>query len=295
MLRSMTGYGRGECTLYDRKVVVEIKSVNHRYGDITLKIPRLMNPLEEKLRKKISSHILRGKVDVYVSLEAFSKDDVAISLNEPLADAYVKVLQCIQSRYNLQDSICTSLVAKFPDVVSVERNVQNDQVLQQIWEALSTALDLALQKFITMRQTEGQALAEDIAARISCAKAGCSQLKERAPAVIEEYTSKLRKRMDELLGNLQVDEGRLLTEVAVFADRTCIDEEITRLESHILQMLEVLQQPHAIGRKLDFLTQEMNREVNTIGSKSNDITLTRVVVDLKSEIEKIREQVQNIE
>lgn len=291
-MRSMTGYGRGESSLNDRRFIVEIRSVNHRYNDITIKLPRIMLSYEDSIKKAVSKEIFRGKTDVFVSFETFSKDDYKVSLNEALSDRYVEVLGKISERYDLGEKAGLGLISRFPDVISVEKTLldEDDGILAGLIEAVKTALAA----FLEMRKREGEHLKEDILKKLEGVKAIVEKVEERAPFVAEEYKQRLTDKLKELK-ELNTDEGRILTEVAIFADRSCVDEELTRLSSHIKQMKTILGEENSIGRKLDFLVQEMNREVNTIGSKSNDLIITAAIVELKSEIEKIREQVQNIE
>lgn len=292
MIKSMTGYGRGESLSEDRKFTVEIKSVNHRYNDISIKLPRSMIFLEDKIRKTVSKSISRGKTDVYIGFETLSKDDICVKLNETLAQAYVEKLDILKDKFDLDGKDTLSLVAKFPDVITVEK-VQSEEDV--IWDALYPALDEALKRFIEMRSVEGEALKQDIVKKADNIKLLVDGIKERAPFVVLDYKEKLTARLKELMDMVEIDEQRIATEVAIFADRGCIDEEITRLESHIVQLLDILSKGGLVGRKLDFLIQEMNRESNTIASKSNDISITNSAIELKSEIEKIREQIQNIE
>lgn len=292
MIRSMTGYGRCENEAEGRKFSVEIKSVNHRYNDISIRLPKSMNYLEDRTRKTLMKKIMRGKTDVYISFESFSEDDVNIKINEPLAKAYCEKLNFLRETYNLTGNDTLDLVAKFPDVITVEK-VQEDE--DTIWNTLLPALEGALDNFIAMRETEGEALKTDILIKADIIEGLVEQVRERAPIVAEDYRERLNARLQELLADTAIDEQRILTEVTVFADRACIDEEITRLTSHISQLRSIFEKEDPIGRKLDFLIQEMNREANTIASKSNDIKITQLTIELKSEIEKIREQIQNIE
>lgn len=292
MIKSMTGYGRGENSTEDRKFTVEIKSVNHRYNDISIKLPRLMVFLEDKIRKTISKNISRGKTDVYISFETLSTDDVCVKLNDALAEAYFEKLVILKDKFKIESNDMLSLVARFPDVITVEK-VQTEENV--IWDALSPALNEAISNFIDMRSIEGEALKNDILIKAENIEKLVKEVKERAPVVVVEYKEKLTARLQELMGQVDIDEQRIATEVAVFADRGCIDEEVTRLESHIIQLRNILDEGGLVGRKLDFLVQEMNRESNTIASKSNDINITKASIELKSEIEKIREQIQNIE
>jgi len=295
LIQSMTGYGKGECVLYNRKFSVEIKSVNHRYNDITIKLPRVMNAFEDKMRAILTAGVSRGKTDVYVNYETFSQEDIKVTLNEALADAYMERLTALDTRYALNETPSLSLLARFPDVLSVEKNADTDETAAEMWEALENALRMAVERFVAMREREGAALKADILKKCEQIKGIVANIKERSPLIAQEYREKLIARVQEALGESDIDESRLILEVTIFADRSCVDEELTRLDSHLAQMGSILNESEPIGRKLDFLVQEMNREINTIGSKSNDLEITRLVVDAKSEIEKIREQVQNIE
>ncbi|MBQ6555703.1 MAG: YicC family protein [Firmicutes bacterium] len=291
-MKSMTGYGRGEALRHDRKFVAEIKSVNHRYNEVTVKMPRAMIMYEDAVKKLIGKKVFRGKTDVFISFESFSDSDVSIEFNRPLADAYVKALGEINERYKLDSQIRLDLIAKFPDVITVDKTVADDN--GEIWECLEAALTEAVDNFVAMRTTEGEALKKDILEKLAGIKATVEKIEKRAPMVAEDYRQRLIAKLNEY-AELNVDEARIITEVTIFADKACIDEEITRLFSHIEQMKSIVCETAAVGRKLDFLVQEMNREVNTIGSKSNDLEITNYAVELKSEIEKIREQIQNIE
>ena len=292
MIRSMTGYGRGENMENDRRFVVEIKSVNHRYNDISIKLPRFMNAMEDAIRKRIMEEIAGGKTEVDITFETFSADDMLVKVNQALAGAYVEKINELKMQYGLCSEDTLGLVAKFADVITVERIQEEEEVL---WKTLLPALDGAIEKFVQMRKREGNALAEDILKKRSHIQELTGLIKGRSPFVTEQYQQKLQSRLKELLQTVEIDPQRIAQEVAVFADRSCIDEELIRLESHIQQLKEILHQGGQVGRKLDFLVQEMNREANTIASKANDMEITRCTIELKSEIEKIREQVQNIE
>lgn len=288
----MTGYGRGEYSLNDRRFIVEIKSVNHRYNDISVKLPRIMLPYEESVKKAVSEKVFRGKTDVFITFETFSKDDYQVSLNEALADRYMEVLSRICERYSLENGSMLGLVSRFPDVITVDKNPdnKNDEIMNCLLGAVGEALD----RFVEMRIREGEHLKSDILKKLDLIRDIVEKIGRRAPLVAEEYRQRLTDKLKEL-HEINADENRILTEVAIFADRSCIDEELTRLKSHIGQMRLILEENSPIGKKLDFLVQEMNREANTIGSKSNDLIITGCTVELKSEIEKIREQIQNIE
>lgn len=292
-MRSMTGYGRGECLLYDRKFVVEIKSVNHRYNDITIKMPRAMLMYEDKIKKILTTEISRGKTEVYVSFESFAADDVNVKVNKALAEGYIKALEEIKKEFNISDNVSLSLVARFPDLITVDK-ASSESEQDQVWECLENAVKQALENFVAMRSTEGEALKSDILLKLNKIQDAIEHVKERAPQVAEDYRARLVARLKEI-EEVNVEESRIISEVAIFADKACIDEEITRMFSHIDQMRSILEATEPVGRKLDFLVQEMNREVNTMGSKSNDLEITNTIVDTKSEIEKIREQVQNFE
>lgn len=292
MIRSMTGYGKGENTAENRKFTVEIKSVNHRYNDISIKLPRFMISLEDKIKKTIAQRISRGKTDVYINFETESEDDVSVKLNEPLAASYMEKLNFLKEKFGIDSSNTLDLVARFPEVLTVEKVEEEGDV---IWETLKIALDEALDNFISMRETEGAALKKDILNKNDKIKEIVDSIKERAPFVVEEYKERLTSRLSELLEKQVIDEQRIAAEITVYSDRCCIDEELTRLYSHIEQLKAILESDGTIGRKLDFLVQEMNREANTTASKSNDIKITNATIELKTEIEKIREQIQNIE
>ena len=304
MPKSMTGFGRGECIRYDRRFKVEIKSVNHRYSDITIKLPRFLNPFEDRLRKRLSRDIARGKVDVWVNFESYTKKDVAVNVNEAFADAYMDAMKALAVRYRWGDVITATpgleLLARNPDIITFDKfesAVSDGDTQTEMWETLNEAMEIALAQFNGMREAEGAALARDMGEKAARIKSLLGQLTARVPIVVEEHITKLRERITDMLANVghQLDESRFITEVAILADRGTVDEELTRLDSHLSQLATMLTESGAIGRKLDFLVQELNREANTIGSKSTDVELARLVVELKSEVEKIREQVQNIE
>lgn len=292
MIRSMTGYGRGEAVLHDRTITVELRAVNNRYLDCTVKIPRLYVFAEEAIKSCVQKQVGRGKVDVFVSIDATAADKIDVSLNKPVADGYYQALKQMQVAYGLSDDISVSLLSRFPDVFLVEKEQGDADVIAG---DIVQVLTQALADFNAMREREGEKLAQDIQGRAQTIASLVSQVEERSPQTVAEYREKLRQRMQEVLENTQLDENRILTEAALFADKVAVDEETVRLRSHLDQLGQMLEQGGAIGRKLDFLIQEFNREANTIGSKCSDVALARVVVELKGEIEKIREQVQNIE
>ena len=293
-MKSMTGSGRGECTMYERKFTVEIKAVNHRYNDITVKLPRAIMGFEDEIKKAISKKVFRGKLDVFVNFESFSQEDINISVNEPLAKSYTETLRKLKSDLHLDGDVSIEIVSKFPDVITVDKSISNENTENEIRECLMKAVEDATDAFVAMREVEGETLKKNIIEKVAFVNDALQKIEERAPWVSKDYRARLEAKLADL-DEIQVDESRLLTEVLLFADKACIDEEITRLHSHISQMYSIVEENVPVGRKLDFLVQEMNRETNTIGSKSNDIEITNHVVDIKSEIEKIREQIQNIE
>jgi uncharacterized protein (TIGR00255 family) len=292
MIRSMTGFGRGESQSEGRVFLVEIKSVNHRYCDIFIKIPKQLSFLEDKIREVIGKSLSRGKIDIYVSYENHGEDSKSLSLDEPLAKAYLKAVELLRDNYNLKDDISVSLVSKFPDIIKVEKADEDEELLSSL---LKSALDKAVQALIRMRENEGSELKNSLLEKMSNMESIIKDVSARSPEVVREYKQKLETRIKELLEQQTIDENRIATEVAIFADRCSVDEEIVRLGSHIIQFREALGMQMPVGRKLDFLVQEMNREINTIGSKANDLNITKNVIEIKSEIEKIREQIQNIE
>lgn len=296
-VRSMTGYGRGEHIAEDRKFVVEMKSVNHRYNDMTIKLPRSLASLEDKIKKRVMQDVFRGKTDVFISFETFSADDVEVKLNTGLATAYAEKLRELENLLGVNGADLLSLTAKFPDVITVEKAQKEEAQKEEdvIWAALSPALDAAVTNFVAMRSVKGENLKQDILKKGEYIAKLVEEVKVYAPQVVVEYREKLNNRLKELLDNVDVDPQRVAMEVAIFADKGCIDEELTRLDSHLIQLREILENGGQVGRKLDFLVQEMNRESNTIASKANDIRIVKATIALKSEIEKIREQIQNLE
>lgn len=292
MIRSMTGYGRGEAVLHERTITVELRAVNNRYLDCAVKIPRSFIFAEEKLKARVQEQISRGKVDMFVSIDSAAAEKVAVTLNEPVANGYHAALLAMRDAYGLQDDISVSLLSRFPDVFVVEKEqVDLDEIAADILQVL----DVAITEFNTMRAREGEKLKEDICQRGRNVGRLLTLVEQKGPETAAEYRAKLSRRMAEVLENVQIEESRILTEAAIFADKVAVDEETVRLRSHLAQMDEILSQGGIVGRKLDFLIQEFNREANTIGSKSADVEITRIVVDIKGEIEKIREQVQNLE
>jgi uncharacterized protein (TIGR00255 family) len=292
----MTGYGKGEKQADDRSFTVELRAVNNKYCEFHIRMPRIFNPLEDRLRKLLSERIFRGRVDVSVSFRTNSTKDTRIVYNEALARSYHAVLSEISRKFNLRghDGDILGLVAKFPDVVEIDKDL-GDVALEGIWSDLSHAATAAVDHLIAMREAEGVVLGLNIREKGQKIGQLLSVIEEKASDVTENYRKKLKKRMEEAMASIAVDEYRFLNEVAHFADKAAIDEEIIRLRSHLAQLPQILDEGGAVGRKLDFLAQELAREANTIGSKANFADITKIVIELKGEIEKIREQVQNIE
>ncbi|WML35148.1 YicC/YloC family endoribonuclease [Clostridium sp. OS1-26] len=292
MIKSMTGFGRGSVEQDGRSFIVEIKSVNHRYCDLNIKMPKSFLSFEDKIRKTVLEKISRGKVDVFITQNKQEKIGVKAVLDENLADSYVECLKKIKDKYDIKEGLSISLIAKFPDVVILK---QEEEDMESIWETLSNPLKEAIGLLVEMREKEGLKLKKDILSKCDYIKQSLDKIEKRSPFVVSEYKEKLNGRLKELLQDYQVDENRIAMEVAIFGDKACIDEEIVRLNSHLVQLRETFNLDEPIGRKLDFILQEMNRETNTIGSKANDLEITNSVLNIKNEIEKIREQIQNIE
>lgn len=291
-MKSMTGYGRARMAIDGREISVEVRAVNHRYLDVNVKCPRAYNFLEEALKKAAGERIARGKVDIFVQIIGNSTDDVVVKVNISLAQHYLTALRSLSEATGLANDVSLLTLAKMPEVLTEE---QAEPDTEKLTQDVVSVFHLAADEFEGMRGREGEKLADDVRFRKQTIIGLLEQVEARAPQRTIEYREKLEKRMQELLSDITIDAQRILTEAAVFADRTAIDEETVRLRSHLSQLEQMLCDDKPIGRKLDFLVQEMNRESNTIGSKANDVTLSKLVVELKSEIEKIREQIQNIE
>lgn len=292
MIKSMTGFGRGSVEQDGRSFIVEIKSVNHRYCDLNIKMPKSFLSFEDRIRKTVLEKISRGKVDVFITQNKQEKIGVKAVLDENLADSYVECLKKIKDKYDIKEGLSISLIAKFPDVIILK---QEEEDIESIWGILSNPLKEAINLLVEMREKEGLKLKKDILSKCDYIKQSLDKIEKRSPFVVCEYKEKLNDRLKELLQDYQVDENRIAMEVAIFGDKACIDEEIVRLNSHLVQLRETFNLDEPIGRKLDFILQEMNRETNTIGSKANDLEITNSVLNIKNEIEKIREQIQNIE
>lgn len=294
MVKSMTGYGRARSTLDKRDITVEVRSVNNRYLDTTVKLPRAYIFAEDAIKQRVQRAVSRGKVDVFVTIDATAADIAAVTVNEPLANAYMAALRTIKALGGdaLAGPYSAIDVARFPDVLTVAKA---DEDLESVGADVCSVAGQALDAFNAMRAVEGKKLAADIGARLDTIEALTSEVEKRSPETVKEYREKLAARMQEVLQGACVDEARILTEAAIYADKVAVDEETVRLRSHISQLRDMLASSEPMGRKMDFLIQEVNRESNTVGSKCNDVEIARIVVELKAEIEKIREQVQNIE
>lgn len=288
----MTGYGRGEAVLNGRSITVELRSVNNRYLDCTVKMPRMYVFAEDAIKSRVQSGISRGKVDVFVTIDSTGLDAVTVTLNRPVADAYHAALLTMKETYGLSDEPNLNLLSRFPDVFLVEKAKED---VEAVATDICSVLDQAIADFNTMREREGAKLKADVLDRAGTIESLTALVEEQTPKTVAEYRARLEAKMKEVLQNTQLDESRILTEAALFADKVAVDEETVRLRSHLSQLRTLLDQDGPVGRKLDFLIQEFNREANTIGSKCNDIETSRRVIDIKAEIEKIREQIQNLE
>ncbi len=292
LIKSMTGYGRATKTLHGREITVELRSVNNRYLDCTVKLPRSFSFAEEAVKQMVKASVSRGKVDVFVSVVTQAAEDVQVSLNVPVLEGYLKAMRAMVDTYGVRDEITTAALSRLPEVFLVEKPEADQEELKA---DLLAVVEMALAAYDTMRTVEGGALEADLRSRKATILSLVEQVEAGNPQTVADYRARLEAKMREVLENTAIDESRILTEAAIFADKVAVDEETVRLRSHLSQMEEMLTTGGATGRKLDFLLQEMNREANTIGSKCTDVRLARVVVDIKAELEKIREQTQNIE
>ncbi len=288
----MTGYGRAVQSLNGKEITVELRSVNNRFLDCNVKMPRTFSYAEDAVKQAVKQCVARGKVDVYITAQVTAQENVAVSLNRPILEGYLHALQTIAKDYPVRDDISATSLTRFPDVFVVEKPEEDEE--QNTADIVAVAKE-AIGAYNAMRATEGAAMVADLRNRAQTILGYVAKIEERSPQTVAEYRTRLANKMKETLENTAIDESRILTEAAIFADKVCVDEETVRLRSHFDQLETLLKNGGAIGRKLDFLLQEMNRESNTIGSKCNDLELTRYVVEIKSELEKIREQIQNIE
>lgn len=292
MIKSMTGFGRCEVSEAERKFMVEMKSVNHRYLDVNIKMPKKLNFFEAAIRNLLKEYIQRGKVDIFITYEDFTENKVSIKYNADLAAEYMKYLRRMGEEFSLDDDIRVSTLSRYPEVFTMEeQNIDEEE----IWKLLEKVIRGAAKGFVETRIQEGENLRNDLIKKLDGMYGHISYIEERSPQIIMEYKQKLEQKVRELLEDAKVDDNRLLMEVTLFADKVCVDEEIVRLKSHIQTTKETLQQGGGIGRKLDFIAQEMNREANTILSKANDLVISNRAIELKTDIEKVREQIQNIE
>ncbi len=292
MIKSMTGYGRYEQIVSGKKISAEIKSVNHRYSDYSVKLPRHMLFLEDKIRKTVSQYISRGKIDIYISVEGCGEADKNVILNEELAAEYLAAVRALRDRFGLADDITTMSLCRFSDIFRVERKEEDED---KLWEDVQAVLEHALSDFTAMRSREGERIYKDLRARVDYMRELAYEVEKSSPRIVEQYSKRLYDKIKEVIGDRQIDEARVLTETAIFADKAATNEETVRLASHFDEYCVILDSDEPAGRRLDFLTQEINREINTIGSKANDLEVSKIVVALKAELEKMREQIQNIE
>ena len=292
MVKSMTGYGRHESVLHGRTLVIELKSVNNRYLDCNVRLPRVYICAEDGVQRRVKEVISRGKVDVYVNIENNTEEAVSVTLNQPVAAGYMDALRKMAETFGLAPAVSIDLLSKFPDVFKVDK-VPED--LEELTADIHAVTEEALRDFDAMRCREGEKLEADLLGRLDTLEDFTHQVEQRSPQTVADYRARLTAKLQEVLADRQLDESRVLTEAAIFADKVAVDEETVRLHSHIAQFRDMLAGGSPIGRKLDFLIQEMNRETNTIGSKCNNLEISTIVVNMKAEIEKIREQVQNIE
>lgn len=292
MLKSMTGYGRTQKILNGRDILVEIRSVNHRYYEYSSRVPRTYSYIDEKLKSLLKQKVSRGKIDVNVSINNIEGRDTEIAINKGVAEGYVNALRSVAEELNLKDDIALSKLIKLPDIFNVQKTPDDEE---QVWNDVAEVAGEALEKFVEMREKEGEKLRTDVLGKTSLILEMVGKVEEISPKTTENYRNRLYHKLSEILESKDIDNQRIVTEAAIFAEKIAVDEETVRLRSHISQLMDLLDSGEAIGRKLDFIVQEMNREVNTIGSKAQDLNITKLVVDMKAELEKIREQIQNIE
>ena len=292
MIKSMTGFGRCEVLKDSRKFTVELKSVNHRYLDVNIRMPKKLNFFETSIRTLLKSYADRGKVDIFITYEDLSQSQVSVKYNAALAAEYLKYLNQMAEEFSLDNDVRVSTLSRYPEVFTMEECSEDED---ELWNEIKEALEGAFSQFVEMRTKEGERLKEDILLKLDLLSEQIRFIEERSPQIIAEYRTKLEEKMRELLEDTQIDDNRIAAEVILFADKICTDEEVVRLKSHIQHMKETLEESNGIGRKLDFIAQEMNREANTILSKANDLDISNRAISLKTEIEKIREQIQNIE
>ena len=292
MIKSMTGFGRCEIQKGSRKFTVELKSVNHRYLDVNIRMPKKLNFFETAIRTLLKSYVNRGKVDIFITYEDLSQSQVSVKYNAALAAEYLKYLRQMEEELGLENDVRVSALSRYPEVFTMEEQSENEE---ELWNGLKEALEGAFGQFVETRKAEGENLKKDILSKLDFLETEIGFVEERSPQIVAEYRAKLEEKMKELLADTQIEDSRIAAEVILFADKICTDEEVVRLKSHIRHMRATLEEKEGIGRKLDFIAQEMNREANTILSKANDLEVSNHAITLKTEIEKIRAQIQNIE
>ena len=292
MIKSMTGFGRSEIVKGNRKISVEIKSVNHRYLEAGIKMPKKLNVFESRMRDLLKKYATRGKIDIFINYEDDSESQVNLKFNQNIADEYMAIFNNMSEKYNLKNDMTVGGLARFPEVITMDE-VQEDE--EELWHFIEEAMKAALEQFVNTRILEGENLKKDLLGKLDHMEELVAFVEKRSPEIIKEYRSKLESKVKELLGDTTIDESRIATEVIIYADKICVDEETVRLRSHIEHARKCLNEDGGIGRKMDFIAQEMNREANTTLSKANNIEISNAAIDLKTEIEKIREQIQNIE
>lgn len=292
MIKSMTGFGRCEISEAERKFTVEMKGVNHRYLDVNIRMPKKLNFFESAIRSLLKQYVQRGKVDIFISYEDLSESQVALKYNEALAVEYLKYLKQMEETFGLENDIRVSTLSRYPEVITMEEQEADED---EVWNGLKKAVEGACRQFVETRASEGEQLKQDLIVKLDGMLDKIAYIEERSPQIVAEYRVKLEEKVKEMLADTQLDEGRIASEVVIYADKICTDEEVVRLKSHIKHMRDTLSTGEGVGRKLDFIAQEMNREANTILSKANDLEVSNHAIDLKTEIEKVREQIQNIE
>lgn len=292
MIKSMTGFGRCELVRDSRKFTVEVKSVNHRYLDVNIRMPKKLNFFESSIRSLLKQYAARGKVDLFISYEDSAQNQVSLKYNEALAAEYLDCFRKMEEQFGLENDIRVAALSRYPEVITMEEQAVDEE---ELWSLLKETLEGAFSQFVETRITEGENLKKDLLEKLDGILEDVEAIEKRSPEIVKEYREKLEEKVQELLGDTQIDENRLATEIVLFADKICTDEELVRLRSHVLHMKATLDEESGIGRKLDFIAQEMNREANTILSKANDLDVSNHAINLKTEIEKIREQIQNIE
>lgn len=292
MIKSMTGFGRSEIVKGNRKISVEIKSVNHRYLEAGIKMPKKLNVFESRMRDLLKKYATRGKIDIFINYEDNSESQVNLKFNQNIADEYMAIFNNMSEKYNLKNDMTVGGLARFPEVITMDE-VQEDE--EELWHFIEEAMKAALEQFVNTRILEGENLKKDLLGKLDHMEELIAFVEKRSPEIMKEYRSKLESKVKELLGDTTIDESRIATEVIIYADKICVDEETVRLRSHIEHARKCLNEEGGIGRKMDFIAQEMNREANTTLSKANDIEISNAAIDLKTEIEKVREQIQNIE